>query len=132
MEKKEYKTKYETQEITLANGFNSLQSTKKQLDDDYDFCDGVAVVEKSNANNDQYDVSIADNTQTYIEPIPKQLYESGNGVDPNDRYKNVFIDIDSGKKTDVRITADVATTAEIKLTVVFRLRKLITSTQEVA
>lgn len=118
------KTKYQTLEVSYNNATVAGTYTKpEQLDTNYDYCDGVQVIVTSNAGNNVFSIGIDDKNNTYQSITNAADYQSGNGVNPNHRYKDIYVPVISGEKVDVKTKFDAALGSDLKYQIIFRLRK---------
>lgn len=122
-------TKYQEAERVVANASAAglYPSSELSLDNNYQICDGIAFVQIGDGGlaND-YKVAIRNNNGKVIEEIGMGAVGTTNadGSAPDDRFVDVLFDSQSGNKAFLELTTPAATTAELKVKAIFRLRKL--------
>ena len=118
------KTKYQTITVTKANGTGAGRYTDaEQLDTDFDYCDGIQVKEIGDGGIPLYSIGIEDKNQTYHSIAHKDDFISSTSVEPDKRYKGIFIPVISGQKIEVKTEFEANLVAELKYQIIFRLRK---------
>jgi len=122
-------TKYQEAEKIVANATaaGTYASAELTLDSNYGICDGVSFVQIGNGGlaND-YKVAIRNNNGKVIEEISIGAVGCTNqdGSAPDERFVDTLFDSKSGNKATLELITPAATTAELKVKAIFRLRKL--------
>jgi hypothetical protein len=118
------KTKYQTITITKANLTQAGRYTDaEELDTDYEYCDGIQVKELGNGGINYYSIGIEDKNNTYHSITHKDDFITSTSVDPDRRYKKIYIPVISGQKIEIKTEFESNLAAELKYQVIFRLRK---------
>lgn len=124
-------TKYQSVTLTIAAAaaIGIKASSQAGLDDSYDVCDGVSIVELTNGTiaNGDYDIAIETPTGTPIDYVPIGTVAVGksDGTNPNERYVDVLFDVKAGKKAQLMANIPAIPAAEMKIKATFRLRRLL-------
>lgn len=114
--------KYQTEIITQAAGTNAGTFTKQvKLDENFESCDGVQIIEITNGGIPYYSIGIDDKNNTYHSITHKKDWISGENVKLDDRYKSILIPIVD--KLDIKINLPVPTITDIQFQIIFRLKK---------
>ncbi|MEK9157695.1 MAG: hypothetical protein AAB638_00745 [Patescibacteria group bacterium] len=121
-----YKTKYQTITVTKANLTVAGRYTDSQeLDTNFEFADGVQVIELGTGGIAFYSIGIEDKNNTYHTITHKKDWQAGSDTPINDRYKDIFIQVVRGEKLDIKTEFANNLAAELSYQIIFRLRKKI-------
>lgn len=123
-------TKYQSVRLTIdAASPAGIYNAKKELDSNYNVCDGVQITELTDGGiaNGDYDVSISNNNGTPIELSPVQAHATtkNDGSNPNERYVDTLFDCKSGKDVKLEAETFAAPGTDMVIKATFRLRKLL-------
>lgn len=117
-------TKYQTETVTKAALTGEGRYTNSiELDTNFDYCDGVQIIELSNGGVPFYSIGLEDKTNTYHSTTHKADWINGSDTPINNRYKEIFIPVIRGDKLDIKTAIDTALVSEVKYQIIFRLRK---------
>lgn len=122
-------TKYQSVTLSIAAlaaaGLKSSGSAA--LDDSYDVCDGIAIVELTDGGiaNGDYDVSIETPTGTPIELSPIDTVQVDKATPVNERFIDVLFDVKSGKNAKLLAQLPSAAVGAMVVKATFRLRRLL-------
>lgn len=122
-------SKYQEAELVVANGTaaGTYASSELSMDTNYGICDGVCFVQIGNGGlSNDYKVAVRNNNGKVIEEISIGAVGVTNqdGSAPNDRFMDILFDSQSGNKVTLELITPSATSAELKVKAIFRLRKL--------
>lgn len=123
-------TGYQTIKIVKAIGSPAGATTEKvQLNQDYDRCTGIALVEVTDGNlpGGHYDVGIHDERETYINSIGKSMLKVGDQTPQDQRYLSITIPIKSGTETKILTSLPDIPTADVEFNLIFRLEREVVS-----
>lgn len=119
-----YKTKYQTVVVTKANATPASRYTDShELDSNYEFCDGVQIIEIGAGGIATYAIGLEDKSNTYHSITNKKDWQSGTDTPINHRYKDIHIPVIRGEKVDIKTEFTANLAAELKYEIIFRLRK---------
>lgn len=123
-------TKYQsvTLNVAAAAAAGLKSSAAAGLDDSYDVCDGIAIVELTDGTiaNGDYDVSIETPTGTPIELSPIDTVQVDKATPVNERYIDVLFDVKAGKNAKLLANLPAIPAAAMVIKATFRLRRLLT------
>ena len=109
--------------ITIPSGTTNIVEKEFYMESEFLVGFGVRVHEISNTGNDNYNIGFKGHDgRTYQNPTFKDDYISSTAVAPDERVRSMDFRAD-GQKVVVQIEPLAATTAEIKLQVIFSLSK---------
>ena len=118
------KTKYQTIAINKpANTPAGRYTDSQELDSDWDFCDGVQIIESTDGGIPFYSVGLEDKSQTYHNITHKKDWMSGNDTPINQRYKDIYIPVIRGEKLDIKTEFGAVLASDINYQIIFRLHK---------
>lgn len=119
-----FKTKYQTVEVVKANALAAGRySDSIELDSNYEYCDGVQVIEITAGGIPTYAIGLEDKNNTYHNITNKKDWASGSDTPINQRYKDIHIPVINGEKLEIKTEFAVVLAAELKYEIIFRLRK---------
>jgi len=116
--------KYQTEEIRYSAGTEFGKFSKNvELDSNFDYCDGVQVIELSNGGVPFYNIGLEDKSNTYHSQTHKNDWINGTDTPINSRYKDVMIPVINGSKLQVVTQFDAVPTQELRYQIIFKLKK---------
>lgn len=122
-------TKYQsvTLDVAALAAAGLKSSAAAGLDDSYDVCDGVAIVELTDGGiaNGDYDVSIETPSGTPIELSPIDTVQVDKATPVNERYIDVLFDVKAGKNAKLLANLPSAAVGAMVIKATFRLRRLL-------
>lgn len=117
-----------TLNINAASPVGIYSSAAAGLDDNYDVCDGVAIVELTDGGiaNGNYDVSIQTPVGAPIDFTQVDVVQVNNNTPVNDRFIDVLFDAKAGKNAKLLAQLPAIPGAAMVIKATFRLRRLLT------
>lgn len=120
-------TTYQSVSLSTTGVTGTIASADLDLDNGYDVCDGVSIVEIANGGitNGQYKVAIHNQNGPVVKPVPIQAVSvtKNDGTNPNERFLDVLFDAKSGNKARIEVTLPAAPGTALIVEATFRLRK---------
>lgn len=114
------KLRYLAVDVRIPAGSNGTITHPVELDPAYNYCNGIAVYEKSNGGISGYNIALADDQKVFHDFTDSKDWMPGTNVAPDERYKS--IDIENAKQRfKIRIDLDAQLVSELRFQVVFRL-----------
>lgn len=116
------KIKYQSIQVNLKQGFNGRFDHKVLLDHTFPKVTGIAFVEPM-SNNESYAIGIGDSSEEYHSLSHKNLWIIGSNVPPNDRYKNLTIDLLADRPLYIKIDAESPLGQDVDFEVYFKTER---------
>ncbi len=117
-------TKYQTETVKkIAGTVTGRYTDSVELDSNFDYCDGVQVIEITNGGVPFYSVGIEDKNNSYHNLTHKADWINGQDTPINNRYKEIFIPVIRGDKLDIKTALDTVPVIDVEYQIIFRMRK---------
>lgn len=120
-------TIYKTLTVTVPNATAAgLFTEDEQLDNTYDYCDGIAFEEQGAGGlSSNYLIGVRNQKGQIFDNVAVGALVTGkaDGSDPNKRFVDCMFSLKSGNKVNLDLTTAATTGAELKVRATFRLRR---------
>ena len=116
--------KIQTKNIVVGSGSAAAVSTYRvTLDNEYEECIGIAVVENTAGGLTRYNVGLKDDSKTYIEPSNVNMLKTTSNYKADERFMRGVPFKAAGKTVTIMLETFAATTSELNFDFLFLLRR---------